>query len=153
MSTGDERKSPYRAEERFKKCFIQQRTSTRNEKYCDFSHEKIKPNVNYHRLHGTAIYMPISWGGARGQWGGIDGSPMECMGLFIHIHPRCSQGVKHHWISPNYLQVSIGHPLEALGIHSRCERSSLRKVLSDVPSLRFRCLVFFFPWNLPLDDF
>ena len=23
----------------------------------------------------------------------------------------------HEWISPHYLQVSIGHPLEALGIH------------------------------------
>ena len=24
--------------------------------------------------------MPISWGGFGGQWGGIYGSPMECLG-------------------------------------------------------------------------
>ena len=30
--------------------------------------------------HGTAIGLPISWGGFGGQWGGIYGSRMECPG-------------------------------------------------------------------------
>ena len=33
-------------------------------------------------FHGTAIGLPISWGGARGVNAGImDGSPMECLGI------------------------------------------------------------------------
>ena len=27
------------------------------------------------------VYLPISWGGFGGQWGGIYGSPMECLGM------------------------------------------------------------------------
>ena len=34
-----------------------------------------------HDLAGTAIGLPISWGGARGVNVGIYGSPMECPGF------------------------------------------------------------------------
>ena len=38
------------------------------------------------RLMGLA-YMPISWGGGLGgQWGGIYGSPMECLGMWFLGH-------------------------------------------------------------------
>ena len=35
-------------------------------------------------LHGTAIGLPISWGGARGVNVGIYGSPMECLGKHFY---------------------------------------------------------------------
>ena len=34
-------------------------------------------------LHGTAIGLPINWGGFGDQWGGIHGSPMECLGITL----------------------------------------------------------------------
>ena len=36
--------------------------------------DSVDPTIELSQtLHGTAIYMPISWGGLRGQWGGIYG--------------------------------------------------------------------------------
>ena len=38
------------------------------------------------------LYLPISWGGARGVNGAaymiIYGSPMECLGMFLNMSPR-----------------------------------------------------------------